>query len=158
MTKEYKLTILLAVIFLLGLISAILRNNSQKVSQQKSITPTLTSTQCQSDQGETRELVLENKKYCLLVADIAAEWEKGLMYYRVKPAGVDGMIFIFPNKKIQTFWNKNTYLDLKIYWMDDEKIVAKVELPSINKTKNVYSVTSPAIVNKVIEIIIMKSS
>ena len=35
------------------------------------------------------------------------------------------MIFIFPDKERQTFWNKNTYLDLDIYWMNDDKVVGK---------------------------------
>jgi len=43
---------------------------------------------------------LENKNYCLLVADNNQEWAKGLMNYK-KPVDFGGMIFIFPKKEIQ---------------------------------------------------------
>ncbi len=40
---------------------------------------------------------LQGKSYQLLVADTPSQWEKGLMFYR-KLDGVDGMIFLFPDK------------------------------------------------------------
>jgi len=46
-----------------------------------------------------------------------------------------------------------SYSNLDIYWLDDEKIVGKDFLPSIEKSKKVIIKTSPAPVNKVIEII-----
>lgn len=46
-----------------------------------------------------------------------------------------------------------SYSNLDIYWLDDEKIVGKDFLPSIEKSKKVITKTSPAPVNKVIEII-----
>jgi uncharacterized membrane protein (UPF0127 family) len=63
------------------------------------------------------------------------------------------MIFIFPSKQIQNFWNKNTYLDLNLYWMDDEKVVGKSVLPSILKSKETITVNSGKEVNRVVEII-----
>ncbi len=112
---------------------------------------------------------LEGKNYKLLVADEPAEWERGLMFVRkcsnsnkfynslsrtvLCSGSGDGMIFIFPDKQIRSFWNKNTFVDLDIYWLDDDKIVGKDFLPSIEKTKGIYTLTSPAPVNKVIEII-----
>lgn len=95
---------------------------------------------------------LGNKNYCLLVADSSKKWTTGLMGYK-KPIDFDGMIFIFPNKGIQRFWNMNTYLDLDIYWLDDEKIVGKSFLPSIERSKEIIYISSPRKANKVIEII-----
>lgn len=95
---------------------------------------------------------LENKNYCLLVADNSFEWSRGLMNYR-KPVDFDGMIFIFPNKEIRSFWNMDTFIDLKLYWLNDEKIVGKSDLLSIEKTKDPLYVSSPKAVNKVIELI-----
>jgi len=94
----------------------------------------------------------QRKKYQLLVADTPVKWERGLMYYK-KLKGVDGMIFIFPDKKIRRFWNKNTYLDLDIYWLDDNRVVGKDYLPSIIKTKEPFTISSKGKVNKVVEII-----
>lgn len=96
--------------------------------------------------------MIGNQKYRLLVADEPVSWAMGLMNYR-KPLDFDGMLFVFPQKNYQTFWNKNTYLDLDIYWIDNGKIVGKSFLPSIETSKEVVSVTSPVPVDKVIELI-----
>ncbi|GIW67678.1 MAG: hypothetical protein KatS3mg096_546 [Candidatus Parcubacteria bacterium] len=107
---------------------------------------------------------LEGKDYKLLVADESLEWERGLMFARKMQTNsdyiqtnrenkFDGMIFIFPDKQIRSFWNKNTFVDLDVYWLEDDKIVGKDFLPSIEKTKEIYTLISPAPVNKVIEII-----
>jgi uncharacterized membrane protein (UPF0127 family) len=95
---------------------------------------------------------LEGKIYSLREAKNPQEWQKGLMFVK-KPVNYDGMIFIFPNKKIRSFWNQNTFVDLDIYWLDDNKIVGKDFLPSITNSKNVVTKNSPAPVNMVVEII-----
>lgn len=95
---------------------------------------------------------INSKNYCLLTANNQAQWEKGLMFYK-KPVNFDGMIFIFPDKQIRSFWNKNTYLNLDLYWMDDKKVVGKSLLPSILKSKEIVIVKSPDKVNRVVEII-----
>lgn len=99
---------------------------------------------------------LNGKKYRLLVADEPGEWERGLMNYRKREdlGGVDGMIFIFPNKDYRTFWNKNTYLDLKVYWIEDKEVVGQDFLPSINQSKDLVYIHSPVKVNKVIELVV----
>jgi len=95
---------------------------------------------------------LGNKTYLLKVAKTPEEWQRGLMFVQ-KPVDYDGMIFIFPDKQIRSFWNKNTFVDLDIYWLDDDKIIGKDSLESIEKTKEIKIIQSPAPVNKVIEII-----
>lgn len=76
------------------------------------------------------------------------------MFYKNKKElkNADGMIFIFPDKKTRTFWNKNTYLNLDVYWLDDEKVVGKSFLPSILKSKEIITINSSGKVNKVIEL------
>jgi uncharacterized protein len=98
---------------------------------------------------------LEGKTYKLLPAKTPLEHQKGLMFYRDKKElkGADGMIFIFSDKNYRTFWNKNTFLDLDVYWLDGDRIVGKDFLPSIEKTKEIFSVTSPKKVDIVVEII-----
>jgi len=95
---------------------------------------------------------LENKVYLLTEAKTPEEWQKGLMFVK-KPVDYDGMIFIFPDKQIRSFWNKNTFVDLDVYWLKDDKIVGKDKLESIKKTKNIKIIQSTLPVNKVIEII-----
>jgi len=102
---------------------------------------------------KTIDYKLNGVEYKLLLADDEAEWVKGLMGYK-KKEGFDGMLFIFPDKKHRQFWNKNTYLDLDIYWLDDKTVVSKSFLPSINKTGKIVIVNSPKEVNHVIELIV----
>jgi uncharacterized membrane protein (UPF0127 family) len=94
---------------------------------------------------------LQGKNYQLLVADTPAKWEKGLMNFR-KLEEAAGMIFLFPDKKYRSFWNKNTLMDLDIYWLDDNKIVGKSFLPSVEKSRQIITVNSPRPVNKVVEL------
>ena len=101
---------------------------------------------------QTIGYLLNNKNHCLLVADAPNEWSQGLMNFR-KPVDFDGMVFIFPDKQSRTFWNKNTYLDLNVYWLEDDEIVGKSLLLSIEKTKKIMTINSPEKVNKVVEII-----
>jgi len=94
---------------------------------------------------------LDGKKYRLLVAKTPAEREKGLMFYR-KLDDADGMIFLFDDKNYRTFWNKNTLMNLNIYWIADNKIIGKDFLPSVEKSKNIVTVSSPKPVDKVVEL------
>lgn len=94
---------------------------------------------------------LQSTNYRLLVADTAEKWENGLMFFR-KLEGVEGMIFLFPDKQPRIFWNKNTLMDLDLLWIDDDKVVGKSFLPSIEKSKDIVTVNSPKPVNIVIEI------
>lgn len=100
---------------------------------------------------QTISYKLQAKSYKLLLADTPEKWEKGLMFFR-KLEGVDGMIFLFPDKQPRIFWNKNTLMDLDLLWIDDNKVVGKSFLPSIEKSKEVVTVSSPKPVNKVIEL------
>ncbi|MEK7495599.1 MAG: DUF192 domain-containing protein [Patescibacteria group bacterium] len=98
---------------------------------------------------------LNGRVYKLLTARNESEWQKGLMFIKSKKElkGADGMIFIFPDKQARSFWNKNTYLDLDLYWMDGDKVVNKSYLPSILKSKDTVVVKSSGEVNRVVEII-----
>lgn len=100
---------------------------------------------------ETVKFVLEGKKLNLYVADTESERQKGLMFYRSLDKA-DGMIFKFPDKNFQSFWNQNTFMDLDVYWLDNQKVVGKSFLPSIEKSKKVVIIYSPKAVNTVIEL------
>jgi uncharacterized membrane protein (UPF0127 family) len=101
---------------------------------------------------KSKSYQIDNKNYCLLTADSSDEWERGLMFYK-KPVNFDGMIFVFPKKEIKSFWNKNTYVNLDLYWMDGEKIVKRSYLPSILNSDKITTVESGKEVNRVVEII-----
>lgn len=96
---------------------------------------------------------LEEKTYSLIVAETPTQWEKGLMFVREKGENFDGMIFYFPENAERTFWNKNTLVDLDVYWMDGEQIVGKDFLPSIQKSGEIVTVSSGFPADTVVEII-----
>jgi len=91
----------------------------------------------------------------LIIADTPQQWQQGLMYVRSKDDinGLDGMLFQFPDSQIRTFWNKNTLVDLDLYWINNKKVVGTVFLPSITKTGEITTITSPASADMVVEII-----
>jgi len=106
-------------------------------------------------QSSFLEYKLEGRTYKLLTAKNTFQWTEGLMNYRSKSElkGADGMIFIFPDKQMRTFWNMNTYLDLDVYWLENDKVIGKDFLPNILKTKEPFTISSKKEVNKVIEIV-----
>ena len=95
---------------------------------------------------------LNGLNYKFAVADNGEKWGRGLMDV-TKPLPVDGMIFIFPESSYRVFWNKNTRLDLDLYWLQGETVVGRSYLPQIDKSKTVFTVKSPEPVNKVVELI-----
>ena len=90
----------------------------------------------------------------VLVADTPSKWEYGLMNIQDKRdiCGHDGMICTFPIALPQIFWNKNTLVDLDIYWMKGGKKVAEGRLSAITKS-GIETIASPGSVDAVIEII-----
>jgi uncharacterized protein len=74
---------------------------------------------------------------------------KGLMYRNFLPSDT-GMIFTFDNHQPLTFWNKNTYIDLDLIWVRDDKVIGFSLLPQYNGM--VISVDSPEPADSVIEV------
>ncbi len=105
-----------------------------------------------SSATEVIEYEIEGRMYRLYTARTAAEWRQGLMNHRSLD-GVDGMIFYFPDEEIRNFWNKNTFMDLDVYWIRGDKVVGVSELPSIEKSGDIVSVSSPEEVDVVVEIV-----
>lgn len=129
--------LIVAAVSLLGIITFVLvypfsfRNNSSKY---KSIT-------------------IQGRKYQVKVATNSAQWTRGLMYVEGKQ-DYDGMLFVFPDKAVRTFWNMNTFTDLEVLWMDDDRVLGKSQLPSIKKSKQIKTVSSPGPANRVVELLI----
>lgn len=99
---------------------------------------------------------LNNQTYNLYLADTPKKWRYGLMYKTEKDLirnKVDGMLFVFPDKQRRVFYNKNTYVNLKIIWINGDKIISETFLPSIKETGKVIYVQSPDEVDKVVELV-----
>ncbi len=87
----------------------------------------------------------------LLVADTPEKHEKGLMHIRFLK-GYDGMVFLYKDKALRHFWNKNTHLDLYVYWIDGERLVGRSYLPPEEKA-GIVIVSSPEPVDTVVELL-----
>ena len=95
---------------------------------------------------------LEGKVYRLLRADTPRAWRIGLMYRRTLPHA-DGMVFVFPDRQHRSFHNKNTHLDLDVYWIDGRMVIGKVRLAPIERTSKIVVVNSPGPVDIVVELV-----
>ncbi len=67
----------------------------------------------------------EQVSLTLEVAETEAELEYGLMN-RTFLGAEEGMLFIFPEAEPKTFWMKNTYIQLDIIFVDEEKIITQI--------------------------------
>jgi uncharacterized membrane protein (UPF0127 family) len=63
-----------------------------------------------------------------------AERSLGLMYRRALPDN-EGMIFVFPEEREQTFWMKNTYIPLDMVFVDKAMNVVGIleDVPPLNE-------------------------
>ncbi|MEJ5338669.1 MAG: DUF192 domain-containing protein [Aquificaceae bacterium] len=87
----------------------------------------------------------------LLVADTPEKHERGLMHLR-SFVGYDGMVFLYRDRAIRHFWNRNTHLELDLYWIDRGRLVGRSYLPPEEKAGTVV-VSSPQPVDTVVELI-----
>lgn len=103
------------------------------------------------------ELELLNAEDSLIVsidieiADDDIQTEKGLMYRRSMEE-MQGMLFIFPDMEMRSFWMKNTYIPLDLIYLDDKKTIvhihenaqprSRASLPSIMPAKYVLEVNA----------------
>jgi len=54
-----------------------------------------------------------------------------------------GMLFIFPNAELQTFWMRDTYIPLSIAFIDDSGKITNIENMEANQTHKHYRSYQP---------------
>lgn len=96
-------------------------------------------------------LNIDGKNYLLLTARTDEERKKGLSGIK-KLENADGMVFYFESESMPSFWNKNTYLNLEIIWINNNKIIGRDFLPPENKAGLIIK-KAPKPIDKVVEII-----
>ncbi len=75
---------------------------------------------CSSQAGGINEVCFYDDCIKVELAQTQAERSRGLQFR--KSMGQDeGMLFIFPESRRQSFWMKDTFLSLDIIWMDAGK-------------------------------------
>lgn len=85
-------------------------------------------------------LVILTNRLHFEVADTAAERQRGLMY-RHEWGQTDGMFFIHDQASRVAYWMKNTYLDMRILYFDNELNLIDVIVPTPLSTEAHYSST-----------------
>ncbi len=75
---------------------------------------------------EKRKLKLGNQILEIEIADNQERSARGLMYRTVLAEG-KGMLFVFPDEQIRSFWMKNTFIPLAIGYFNAKKELIDVQ-------------------------------
>jgi hypothetical protein len=77
------------------------------------------------------------------VADTPAKREMGLMYRRELPAD-HGMLFIFPDESVLTFWMQNTPISLDMIFIGSDLKIVGIVRDAVPFTTSARSVGAPS--------------
>lgn len=94
--------------------------------------------------AEGVRISFDNKaSFNIEVVQKQADLEKGLMFRPSMPEN-SGMLFIFPDEQIRTFWMKNTLISLDMVFMDSNKKIVGIIYNATPQTLDLRSVDKPA--------------
>jgi len=127
--KIISIIILLALCFILFLFY-----NTQKEEQHQSISPAV----------QINDIIIP--------VELADTLEKHIQGLSDSEELIGGMLFLFNDRQVRSFWMKNMNFPIDIIWIDDNKIVNISEnlVPEGEKPKETYSSIYP--VNYVLEV------
>lgn len=103
--------------------------NSVRVWLMTSLTLALCATGCTekiSEQLPTTSMQIGSVTYTLEIAANDAQRARGLMFRDQMPAE-HGMIFIFDDEQVRSFWMKNTRIPLDIIYLSDQGKVVSIK-------------------------------
>ena len=76
---------------------------------------------CQASSTKMAEVVIGQQTICVEVADRPIQWARGLSN-RASLAANRGMLFIFPQSAIHSFWMKEMNFSLDIIWINTKTL------------------------------------
>ncbi len=122
----------MAVALLVILIMAVIynpnRNAKRMTRNQKNVVASTSSEPEFVKQGELAFLKADSTVIVIIdieIADDDARRERGLMYRRQMELN-RGMLFIFEEEDLRSFWMKNTYLPLDILYLNAQKKIVRI--------------------------------
>jgi uncharacterized membrane protein (UPF0127 family) len=83
---------------------------------------------------EKKKLKLNLQIITVEIADSNEKAERGLMYRRQLNEN-DGMLFVFDDERLRSFWMKNTFIDLDIGFFSGEKVLLEVHQMKASKSE-----------------------
>lgn len=92
-------------------------------------------TGCQVRSTKMVEVIIGQQTICAEVADQPTQWARGLSG-RASLTADRGMLFVFPQSAIRSFWMKEMNFPLDIIWINNNQIVetwSKAPVPSGNQ-------------------------
>lgn len=112
-SKEKNKAIIITLLIISAIFIAVLIFNFQSYK----LTPT--------SQEPNPEITINNTNFKISIADEPEEWSRGLMEIKQLEKR-NGMLFIFPDENIRTFWMKNTYIPLDMIFMNSKMEIVKI--------------------------------
>lgn len=89
---------------------------------------------------EKRKIKIGKQVLTVEIADTDAKKSRGLMF-RTKLGATEGMLFIFEDEALRSFWMKNTFIPLSIGFFDQKR--ALVEFFDMEPVKSEMDMSPP---------------
>ncbi len=81
---------------------------------------------CQNTQETTARMVVGQKEITVEIADTPETRQRGLMFRESLPED-SGMLFVFPQDEVLTFWMKDTSIPLSIAYIDQNGVIMTIK-------------------------------
>ena len=93
----------------------------------------------------TKKIQLGKKSIQVEVADTEQQQAQGLMF-RKKMDAESGMLFVFNDEQVRSFWMKNTLIDLSIGYFNKEKKL--IDIQDMAATSSIMQQSLPTYISK----------
>lgn len=103
------------------------------------------STFASNIQFEKRKIKLGTQTLVVEIADNNAKLAQGLMFRKSLPEGT-GMLFVFPNEEVRSFWMKNTFIPLSIGYFNSNREL--IDIQDMTPVRSEMQVDLPTYVSK----------
>jgi uncharacterized membrane protein (UPF0127 family) len=94
---------------------------------------------------EKQKIKLGSQTLVVEIADNSEKSAQGLMFRKQLPEGT-GMLFVFPDEKIRSFWMKNTFVPLSIGFFNSKREL--IDIQDMNPAQSEMQTDFPNYVSK----------